>query len=102
MIQKFRKKPVVIEAIQLKNNPISVLEVYTFIHGKPDNSSCHMAEDYWENYSDNVLKKGMKLKTLESDNETQIASINDWIIKGIHGEFYPCKPDIFEKTYEKV
>lgn len=29
-------------------------------------------------------------------------SINDWIIKGVNGEFYPCKPDIFEKTYEKV
>jgi len=30
------------------------------------------------------------------------ANVGDWIIKGIKGEFYPCKPDIFEKTYEKV
>lgn len=41
----------------------------------------------------------MKIKTLEGDMEV---SEKDFIIKGVNGEFYPCKPDIFEKTYEKV
>lgn len=42
---------------------------------------------------------GLKIKTLEGDMR---AEKGDWIIKGVNGEFYPCKPDIFEKTYEKV
>ena len=41
----------------------------------------------------------MKIKTLEGD---MIASEGDYIIKGISGEFYPCKPDIFKATYEEV
>jgi hypothetical protein len=44
-------------------------------------------------------KPVLKIQTLEGD---MIASIGDYIIKGIKGEFYPCKPDIFEQTYEKV
>ena len=39
------------------------------------------------------------IETLEGDMK---CSIGDWIIKGVNGEFYPCKPDIFEKTYDKV
>lgn len=41
----------------------------------------------------------MLIKTLEGDH---LANINDFIIQGIHGELYPCKPDIFKKTYEEV
>jgi hypothetical protein len=44
-------------------------------------------------------KVEMIIPTLEGDMK---ASIGDWIITGINGEQYPCKPDIFEKTYEKV
>ena len=97
---KFRKKPVVIEAVQFRHD--NVKEMYEFINGKGsvDNSSCRMAEDYWEAYSDNIVKNGYDFKTLESDGETQKAVIGDWIIKGVQGEFYPCKPDIFEKSYE--
>ena len=46
-----------------------------------------------------VKKDGLKIFTLEG---TMNANIGDWIIKGVKGEFYPCKPDIFEETYEKV
>ena len=46
-----------------------------------------------------VKEEGLTIHTLEGD---MIASIGDYIIKGVNGEFYPCKPDIFEKTYEKV
>ena len=83
---QYRKKPVVIEAIQLED-----LEVYTLM------SILHLVglgKDIFE-----VKGDGLIIKTLEGDMR---ASIGDWIIKGVQGEFYPCKPDIFEKTYEKV
>ena len=96
---QFRKKPVVIEAVQLTQK--TIFETYSFIYGKPDVSS-NIASDKWDDYEYIVKRDGLKLKTLESDNETQTASIGDWVIKGVNGEFYPCKPDIFEKTYEAV
>lgn len=83
---KYRKKPVVIEAIQWKphlprayenNYP----EIVAFCNG-----NCRL---------DNLY--GLFIKTMEGELH---ASPLDWIIKGIKGEFYPCKPDIFEETYE--
>lgn len=53
----------------------------------------------WEEYEDVVRSDGLKIFTLEG---TMFASIGDWIILGVNGEPYPCKPDIFEKTYEEV
>ena len=76
---QYRKKPVVIEAIQFNKN---FTEIEKFCEGN---------FDWSEGKSD--------IKTLEG---TMRASVGDWIIKGVNGEFYPCKPDIFEKTYEKV
>lgn len=99
---KYRKKPVVIEAVQLL--PQTIKQVYEFIHGHPPlkkNPSAMDEEKWWE-YELLVKEEGMRLKTLESHNETQIASIGDYVIKGVKGEFYPCKPDIFEETYESV
>ena len=80
MSKKYRKKPVVIEAIQWtgKNLP----EIDNFIGKIVDNKETTLV-----------------IHTLEGDME---ASIGDYIIKGINGEFYPCKPDIFDKTYEEV
>ena len=91
---KFKKKPLVVEAIQLTTS--NIREVYEFIHGKTIISNMNK----WEEYEDSVKKNGLRLKTMESHNETQIASIGDYVIMGVQGEFYPCKPDIFEKTYE--
>lgn len=45
------------------------------------------------------FKENMTIKTLEGD---MVASIGDYIIKGVKGEFYPCKPDIFKQTYEPL
>jgi len=85
---KFRKKPVVIEAIQLMwGNWDAICD---FV-GVPENG------EGIEGLPDNAI--GMKIKTLEG---TMIADENDWIIKGVKGEFYPCKPDIFKETYEPV
>ena len=92
MIEKFRKKPVVIEAVQWNGNNLE--EVITFT-GRHDS-----AKDWtWEHFNDVVKKDGLIIFTLEGKH---LASINDFIIKGVQGECYPCKPDIFEKTYERV
>ena len=82
----FRKKPVTIEAIQFDGK--NVEECLNFI-GAPLEDGEH-AEDF---------ENGIDIDTLEG---TMMAMPNDWIIKGVQGEFYPCKPDIFEATYEPV
>ena len=80
---KFRKKPVVIEAIQWTGR--NRQELFDFV------GSCSAFTV--------SISNSFCIQTLEG---TMIANINDWIIKGVKGEFYPCKPDIFEQTYEKV
>jgi hypothetical protein len=99
---KYRKIPVIIEAVQFTAE--NVKEMYEFINGEKsvDNTSCNMAFDYWCDYAHGLIKNGYDFKTLESNGETQKAVLGDYIIKGIKGEFYPCKPDIFELTYELV
>jgi hypothetical protein len=81
---KYRKKPVVIEAIQFgpEGNAAKILQ--------------------WANDMGAFIRldhKGLHVKTLEGE---MLAQRGDWIIKGIKNEFYPCKPDIFEMTYEVI
>ena len=85
---RYRKKPVVIEAVQLKDE--SIIEI---INWTTDYINIEIDTD--EN--DNII--GMIIPTLEGAMK---ASMNDYIIKGIQGEFYPCKPNVFEQTYELV
>jgi hypothetical protein len=87
---KYRKKPVVVEAIQWKGNNVN--EVIEFSKG---NIKQHVA--YERNEPINTIY--LSVSTLEGE---MLASPKDFIIKGINGEFYPCKPDIFAKTYERV
>lgn len=82
----YRKKPVIIEAVQLKDLEIRTLMALQHFAG--------LGNDIFRVESD-----GLVIKTLEGNMKV---SIGDFIIKGVQGEFYPCKPDIFEKTYEKV
>ena len=84
---KYRKKPVVVEAVRFFDTAESLAELSEF-----------MGTDIRVNYAD-PDSPTLIIPTLEGDH---IASIGDYIIKGIKGEFYPCKPDIFEMTYEKV
>ena len=79
---KYRKKPVVIEAEHFDGT-----------------YQCFLGFEDWigrDNVS-NFLGDKFFVKTLEGEH---LASKGDWIIKGVKGEFYPCKPDIFEMTYE--
>ena len=93
---KYRKKPVVIEAVQLCKNNIK--EVLEFMGQKVD-LNCDMAFQRWEEYCNLVKEEGLIIHTLKGDI---IASIGDYIIKGVNSEFYPCKENIFDETYELV
>jgi len=79
---KFRTKPVIIEAIQFDGSKVSTAQCLRF-----GGHSMLLYDDH------------MAIKTLEG---IMRVDIGDWIIKGVRGEFYPCKPDIFELTYEPV
>ena len=78
-VRKYQKKPIIIEAVQWigKNLPELVIFGLTGAYMLSDNR--------------------LQISTLEGGH---IASVGDWIIKGIKGEFYPCKPDIFDLTYQ--
>lgn len=95
---KYRKKPVVIEAVQLTWPNWN--EVCEFITNDFFGGGVYLDEG-GKALPDNATsdRLGLKIKTLEGE---MLAAENDWIIKGVNGEFYPCKPDIFEKTYEPV
>lgn len=91
---KYRKKPVVIDAIQLTR--VSAVKVYEWVH------NCQAIKTEidlhkWDDYLSFIEKRGMKIPTLEG---VTIASMGDYVIKGVQGEFYACKPDIFDLTYE--
>lgn len=78
---KYRKKPVVVEAVRWNGN--NHKEVIDFAENK-----------IWFDELGNIW-----IATLEGD---MVAKKGDYIIKGVQGEFYPCKPDIFAETYEEV
>ena len=60
-------------------------------------TSCNASRDAFETYCDTRKREGgIIIKTLEGEH---VASFGDFIIKGVKGEFYPCKPDIFKMTY---
>lgn len=84
---KYRKKPVVIEAVQFVDTEESILELSEL-------GLDPIRVDYAD--LDNPV---LKIETLEG---LMIAKTGDYIIKGVQGEFYPCKPEIFKETYEKV
>ena len=88
MYPKFRKKPVVIEAVRFTKD--NWKEIESFTNNQADFTNPEISFDG---------KSTCIIPTLEGQH---IATEGDWIIKGVNGEFYPCKPDIFLKTYENV
>lgn len=85
---KYRKRPVVIEAVQWDGTNSG--EIAEFMQTPILTNTSLKDED--------TLSK-ITIKTLEGN---MTASVGDFIIKGVQGEFYPCKPTIFEETYESV
>ena len=96
-VRKYRKKPVIIEAFQYDGDL------------KDTNGNYYVPEWAVKAYEDRTLFYGAEdsesppcelfVKTLEGH---MLVSVGDYIIQDVNGELYPCKPDIFEKTYEPV
>lgn len=88
---KFRKKPVIIEAMQwdgfldVTENSLEAIALW--------------CDESWADENQLNIEGDIVIPTLEGN---MVVQKNDWIIRGIKGEFYPCKPDIFEATYEPV
>ncbi|MCP1147935.1 MULTISPECIES: hypothetical protein [Bacillus] len=85
---KYRKKPVVVEAIQYDGSQDSYDKLREF---------CGEIVGNWLDSFTNISV--IYIQTLEGN---LIVSPNDYVIKGVKGEFYPCKPDIFQQTYEPI
>lgn len=81
---KYRKKPVVIEAVQFDGNVESILPLF-------DGTALPTSIDQ------DLIDPTLHIQTLEG---TMQCRVGDWLIRGIKGELYPCKPDIFAATYE--
>lgn len=92
MFRTFVKRPVVIQAIRWNGN--NIRELSEFMGEKLPNGTLERRFDIYGDTSNPDLV----IFTLEGDHH---ASVGDWIIRGIQGEFYPCKPDIFEQIYEE-
>lgn len=84
-IAKYRKKPVIIEAVQFTEQTKNT--AFNFI-------TCN----HWADF-DKAGKPTLRIQTLEGE---MTAKVGDYIIKGLKGEFYPCDSEIFAMTYEKV
>ena len=95
---KFRKKPVVIEAVQLRWSTWSEMcnhaGVGMLSDGKPE--GCYVSAD-GQATNEVTEEIGMAIPTLEG---VMLARENDYVVRGVKGELYPCKPDIFEATYD--
>lgn len=91
MVKKYRKKPVIIEACQITTK--TELEIKNWSDGKVYSSPVLEPSD------DNPSGIYWQIDTLEG---VMTAISGDYIIKGVKGEFYPCKPDIFKATYEPI
>ena len=91
---KYKKKPVVIDAVQFNGRNVGEIEVFI---GKKLKTRV---------FSETAYEAGVAAPLFEIDIETlegvMTASPNDYIIKGVKGEFYPCREDIFNESYEKV
>ena len=82
---KFRKKPVVIEAKKLTKGRAAAISTWL--------------DAFAQEHTVHIPDGTITIHTLEGD---MLAGIGDWVIQGVQGEFYPCKPDIFASTYEPV
>lgn len=79
---RFRKKPVEVEAVRYTGR--NATEIAAWMH------PTELRQKF---------QGGLLIPTLEGD---MLADVGDWIIRGVQGEFYPCKPDMFEAVYEEV
>ena len=105
MVKKYKKKPIPIEALQWTGNNTEEVREFT------GESLSKNVDDYvdliklkfdmekYQGISPDEMNEYFVIKTLEGNHLT---AIGDYIIKGVRGEFYPCKEDIFLETYDEV
>jgi hypothetical protein len=92
MVQKFRKKPAIIEAIRYTVN--NGRELFQWSSGAVIDSPV------LEPSEDNPTGDYVQIKTIDTKDSFATAVVGDWVVKGIKGEFYPCKDDIFMELHE--
>lgn len=85
----YRKRPVIIQARKYEGEPEDLVAIYDWVRDGVGDAGIEM-----DRYTGDLL-----IRTLEG---TMRCTYGDWVIKGVNNEFYPCKDDIFHKTYEKV
>ena len=88
MIRTFRKLPVEIQAIEYDGTPASKREIIDWTRGSET-----------PGFIDDMDHTTLKIQTLEGDHTV---TVGDFVIRGVEGEFYPCKPGILAKSYEEV
>jgi len=93
---KYRKKPVVIEAIKFEYTSVGIEKLKSFCGESLGKLQKERGMDAVAEAEILTLEDGKRLKA------KHIATEGDYIIQGVMGEFYACKPDIFEMTYEEV
>lgn len=103
-VKKFRKKPVVIDAMQFKGGAAAATPIINWV--LENGGTARWMEEYEvpevdTEYSGDslIIPERITISTLEGD---MAANVGWWVIRGVKGEFYPCDPDIFEKTYTEV
>ena len=97
MIKQYRKKPLLISAIQWTGD--NLMEVVAFIKNQSvEEFKATLDEKEWTGYETIIREHGQSVLIVPN----VFAHLNDYIIKGINGEFYPCSPDVFNKVYSLV
>ena len=86
---RFKKKPVEVDAIQFITN------------NEPDSKNMNELVSWVNTNGGKASHNNTDVLVMTSKGEL-VVSVGSWIIKGVAGEFYPCKPEIFEQTYDKV
>ena len=100
MSNQYRKKPVVIEAFQMTLDRIPKTVTWpAWLIIASNKGANEDGSVFWPSLTNQKPEEGVCIRTLEG---VMTASPDDWIIQGVSGELYPCKPDIFEQTYESV
>ena len=92
---KYIKKPIEIEALQWTGE--NHRQMFNFLGGEDEEYITASGINFYIDFT--KVDGGLIIKTLEGEH---IATIGDYIIKGVKEEYYPCKPDIFEMTYELI
>lgn len=98
--KKYRKRPVVIEAIRFDGGPANasgIIDWVTDNDGTATWTVVHEGSAGPDGKGYDPEPECIRINTLEG---TMRANVGDWVIRGVQGEFYPCKPDIFAETYE--